>query len=92
MNLIKRLAIASFFVPSIIIIFIAGDIVLSSFLSLVVMFQMFELREIFIKMGLNMPRIIIPLSMLVFFAAAYASLNEVILTLLLTFLFISGIV
>jgi len=91
MNLIKRLAIALFFVPSIIHIFFAGGIALSSFLSMVVFLQMFELREIFITKGLNMPRIVLPLSILVFFAAAYTSLNEVVLSLLFIFLIVTGV-
>ncbi len=91
MNLIKRLALAFFFVPTIIHIFSAGGIALSSFLSMVVFFQMFELREIFITKGLNMPRIVLPLSILVFFAAAYFSLNEVALSLLIIFLIVTGV-
>lgn len=91
MNLIKRLALALFFVPTIIHIFFSGGIALSSFLSMVVFFQMFELREIFITKGLNMPRIILPLSMLVFFTAAYAGLNEVVVSLLIIFLIVTGI-
>ncbi len=82
---------AFLFIPSIVFLFFAGGIPLASFLALIVLLQMYELREIFIQKGLNIPRITLPLSILVFWAAAYRSLLEVVAALFLVFLIVTGI-
>lgn len=91
MNLIKRLILALIFVPSIVLIFMTGGIVLASFLSMVVFMQVYELREIFIKKDVNVPRIILPFSILVFYAAVYAGFAQVLFSFIIIFLIVSGI-
>jgi phosphatidate cytidylyltransferase len=91
MNLIKRFAMALGFIPAIVYIFFAGGIPLSSFLGMVVFAQMYELREIFICKGMNIPRITLPLSILVFAAAAYGRLIDVVASLFLVFLIVTGV-
>jgi phosphatidate cytidylyltransferase len=90
MELIKRLLVASFFIPAILLIFYMGDIALISFLALVVFVQMYELREIFLKKGVEMSLIIIPLSVLVFAAVIFYSFPQIIAALLLVFILVMG--
>lgn len=91
MELLKRILMAVFFIPSILIIFFAGDIVLASFLALVVCALNFELREIFIKNGINIPRIVLVLNILVFVMAAMFSFYHVLASLFLIFIIVAGI-
>ncbi|MCF7794232.1 MAG: phosphatidate cytidylyltransferase [Candidatus Cloacimonetes bacterium] len=91
MELIKRLLMALFFIPTILLIFFTGGIVLSSFLSLVVLALMFELREIFIEKGINVPRVVLIMGILIFFMSAYFSLFHMFASLVLVFIVVTGI-
>jgi phosphatidate cytidylyltransferase len=90
-NLAKRLLMAIIFIPAIVYIFLSGGFPLVSFLALVVFLQMYELREIFIKKGINIPRITLVLSIAVFIAAAYYSLIELVAILFFIFIVVTGI-
>lgn len=90
MELIKRILVASFFIPAILLIFYTGDIALISFLALVVFVQMYELREIFLKKGVEMSLIIVPGGVLVFAVVTFYSFPQILAALLLVFILVMG--
>ncbi len=91
MELIKRILMAIFFVPTIVLIFWKGGFVLASFLALVVFALMFELREIFIQKGINIPRIVLPLAIVVFTVSALYTFFHLLAVLVLVFMIVAGI-
>ena len=90
MELLKRVLIAVIFIPLILFILYLGGFALSIFLGLIVLIQMFEIREMFIKKGITIPVIMLPFSILVFISSAYFNLNMVIASLFLIFIFVLG--
>ncbi len=90
MVLLKRVLIAVFFIPILIYIFYVGNIALASFLALIAFQMMFELREMFFKKGVVVPRIIIVLGLLVFIASIYFGMVIIFASLLLTVIVILG--
>ena len=90
MELLKRVIIGVIFIPLILAIFYIGGVALSSFLGLVVLIQMYELREMLIKKGITIPVIMLPFSILVFISSTYFNLNLVIASLFLIFIFVLG--
>ena len=90
MDIIKRLLVALFFMPAILIIFYTGGIALISFLALVVFIQTYELREIFLIKEIKIPLITIPLSVLVFAVVIFYSFPEILAALLLIFILVMG--
>ncbi len=90
MVLLKRVLIAVFFIPILIYIFHVGNIALASFLALIAFQMMFELREMFFKKGVVVPRIIIVLGLIVFLASIYSGMVLIFASLLLTFVVIMG--
>ena len=90
MVLLKRVLIAVFFIPLLIYIFHVGNIALASFLALIAFQMMFELREMFFKKGIVVPRIIIVLGLLVFLASIYSGMVLIFASLLLTYIVIMG--
>lgn len=91
MALLKRVLIAIFFIPLLIIIFSVGQIILSSFLAVVAFLMMFELREMFFQKGIVLNKLISVLGLLVFFAAVYLNKTWILAALLLTMIIIAGI-
>ena len=90
MVLLKRVLIAVFFIPLLIYIFHVGGIALASFLALIAFQMMFELREMFFKKGINVPRIIIVLGLIVFLSSIYFGIVLIFASLLLTLIVIMG--
>ena len=90
MELLKRVLIAIIFIPLILFIFYLGGFALSIFLGLIVLIQIFELREMFIKKGITIPIIVLPFSILVFISSAYFDLNMAIASLFMIFIFVLG--
>ena len=88
MVLLKRILVAIVFIPLLIYIFHVGDIALASFLTLLAFLMMFELREMFFKKGVVVPRIIIVLGLIVFLSSIYFGMVLIITSLLLTFIVI----
>jgi phosphatidate cytidylyltransferase len=91
MKLLKRVLIAVFFIPLLIYIFYVGGVALASFLALVAFLMMFELREMFFKKGIILPRIISILGLIVFLSSLYFDIVVVFASLLITFIFVMGI-
>jgi len=91
MLLFKRIFIAVIFIPLLIYIFKVGDIALASFLALIAFQMMFELREMFFKKGIIVPRVIIVLGLIVFIASIYLGMAMIFASLLLAFIIIIGI-
>ncbi len=90
MVLLKRVLVAVFFIPLLIYIFHVGYIALASFLALIAFQMMFELREMFFKKGINVPRIIIILGLIVFLSSIYFGIVLIFASLLLTLIVIMG--
>jgi len=88
MSLLKRILVAIFFIPSLLLIFSVGDVALASFLAVIAFQMMFELREMFLKKGVLVPRIILVLGLLVLLASIYFSTVILFASLLLTFIVI----
>jgi phosphatidate cytidylyltransferase len=79
-----------FFIPAIILIFFTGGIVLSSFLALVVLGLLFELREILFRQNIILPRIVLVQGVLVFMMSAYYGFFPIFASLLLVFITVAG--
>ncbi|MEA2095482.1 MAG: phosphatidate cytidylyltransferase [Candidatus Cloacimonadota bacterium] len=90
MILLKRVLIAIFFIPLLVYIFYVGNIALASFLALIAFQMMFELRELFFKKGVVVPRIIIVLGLIVFLTSIYFGMVLIFASLLLTIIAILG--
>ena len=90
MVLLKRVLVAVFFIPLLIYIFYVGNIALASFLALIAFQMMFELREMFFKKGIVIPRIIIIFGLIVFLASIYTGMILIFASLLLTFIVMMG--
>jgi len=90
MELLKRVLIAVIFIPLILSIFYLGGFALSSFLGIIVLIQMFEIREMFIKKGITISVIMLPFSIMVFISSAYFDLNMVLASFFMIFVFVSG--
>jgi phosphatidate cytidylyltransferase len=90
MELVKRLLIASFFIPAILFIFYTGGIALFSFIALVVFVQTYELREIFLIKGIELSLLSIPASVFVFAAVIFYSFPQILAALLLVFILVMG--
>jgi len=88
MSFLKRVLVAFFFIPSLLLIFSVGDIALASFIAVIALQMMFELREMFLKKGVIIPRIILVLGLLVLFASMYFGTVILFASLLLTFIVI----
>jgi len=86
MSLLKRVIVAVFFIPSLLLIFSAGDVALASFLVVIALQMMFELREMFLKKGIVVPRIILVLGLLVLLASIYFGTVILFASILLTFI------
>lgn len=91
MVLLKRVLVAVFFIPLLIYIFYVGNIALTSFLALIAFQMMFELREMFFKKGIVVPKIIIVLGLIVFLASIYSGMTLIFASLLLTFIVVIGL-
>ncbi|OQX70454.1 MAG: hypothetical protein B6D62_05080 [Candidatus Cloacimonas sp. 4484_275] len=91
MELLKRVIPAIIFIPLILGIFYLGGIALLSFLGLVVLLQVFELREMFLKKNVTISLITIPFSVIIFLVFSQFSANEMFLSVVVFFIFISGI-
>ncbi len=86
MSFLKRILVAIFFIPSLLLIFSVGDVALASFLVVIALQMMFELREMFLKKGVIVPRIILVLGLLVLLASIYSGTVILFASLLLTFI------
>ncbi len=71
MQLIKRLIMALIFIPMILFLFWSGGFGLLSFLAVVSLIQVFELREMFLNKGIELPVLFIPVSMIVYVTMVY---------------------
>lgn len=91
MQLIKRLIIALIFIPLLLLIFWFGGIGFLSFLGLVVVLQLFELREMFLKKGFDIPILIIPLGMFIYIAIALEQYQYAIILVFIIFLYVISI-
>ncbi len=90
MELLKRVILAVIFIPIILGIFYFGGIALLSFLALIVFFMMFEMREMFIQKGVIIPKILLPLSILVFVLSSLFGTTEIIFSILLILIIVLG--
>lgn len=91
MQLIKRLLMALFFIPAILMIFWFGGFGLLSFLAIVAFVQVYELREMFLNKGIVLPVIIIPLSLIVFVTMALELHYYALISFFLIFMYIVSI-
>ncbi len=91
MSFLKRVLIVVIFIPLLLYIFSVGGVALASFLALIAFQMMFELREMFYKKGIVVPRIIIVLGLLVFLASIYFGFTLILASLLLTFVVIMSV-
>ena len=82
---------AVIFIPLLLAIFYVGGIALLSFLSLVVLLQAFELREMFLKKNVSISLIMLPLTIVVFLVFALLSVNEMFISIVGIFVVIMGI-
>nr|MBC8384327.1 phosphatidate cytidylyltransferase [Candidatus Cloacimonadota bacterium] len=90
MELFKRVVLAVIFIPVILGIFYFGGIALLSFLSLIVFFMMFEMREMFLQKGVIIPIILLPVSILIFISLSLFGAKEIIFSILLIFIIVLG--
>jgi phosphatidate cytidylyltransferase len=90
MNLFKRLMVAALFIPILLFLFWSGGVALASFLALISLLQVFELKEMFKKKGIELPKIILPITILVFFAFAFFDVNHIFLALGISVILLFG--
>jgi phosphatidate cytidylyltransferase len=90
MNLLKRILVGIIAIPLILYIFYLGGIGLASLLALIVFIQMHELREMFLLKRIEIPLIVLPLSILVFITSSFCEFYQVLASLLLIFIIVFG--
>jgi phosphatidate cytidylyltransferase len=88
MELIKRFTIAFIFIPLLLAVFYLGDFTLLAFMGMVVFIEHFEMREMFLGKGIQIPRVLLLLGAGVYVAAALFDLQITLLALTVTFVVI----
>lgn len=90
MNLIRRIIIAIIFIPVVLLILYRGGWPLAILLAMVSFLQLFEIRELLIRRGIVLTRGLLPLGVLVFFAAASGDFRILLGVLLAALLLLAG--
>ncbi|MBN1948400.1 MAG: phosphatidate cytidylyltransferase, partial [Candidatus Cloacimonetes bacterium] len=90
MNLLRRIIIAIIFIPVVLLILYRGGWPLAMLLAMVSFLQLFEIRELLIRRGIVLTRGLLPLGIVVFFAAASGDFRFLLAALLVTLLLLAG--
>ncbi|MBN2460560.1 MAG: phosphatidate cytidylyltransferase [Candidatus Cloacimonetes bacterium] len=90
MNLLKRVLLAFICIPFILIIFYHGGISLLSLLGLIVFVSGQELRELFLRKGIDLPLMILPLNLMVYAGYIFWGLSGFMAGMLLIVILLLG--
>ncbi|MCK4957380.1 MAG: phosphatidate cytidylyltransferase [Candidatus Cloacimonetes bacterium] len=91
MELIKRFAVALIFIPLLLFLFSSGGFWLAGFIGIITFMGLDEFRKMSNKKGVDIPWVMIPLGMGIFFAAIYGNEIYLLAALFLMFVVILGI-
>lgn len=71
MELIKRFGVALVFIPLLLFLFSSGGYWLAGFVAIITFIGLDEMRKMYNNKGVNIPWIMVPLAMVIFFASLY---------------------
>lgn len=90
MELIKRFGVAFVFIPLLLFFFSSGGLWLAGFIAVIAFMALDELRKMFNSKDANVPWIVIPFGMLIFFVSIYGDGLYLLGSLFLLFLIVLG--
>ena len=91
MELMKRFGVALFFIPLLLFFFSSGGYWLSIFVAAITFVGLYEMRNMLKKKNVDVPWVMIPLGMLIYFTSILEKDSLVLLSFVLMFVIIMGI-